>query len=311
MLIFLYGQDNYSSHKKLNEIIGHYKKTHKSGLSLKCFDGKNLDFDSFKDEFQQTSMFEEKKLTVLKNIFSNQGFKEKFLKESKKILGSDDITLVYEEGKVLKSDKLFAFLKKNSKAQEFAPLKDLKLKNWLKKEFAGYGAEIGSEALNKLIDFAGSDLWRLDNEVKKLVSFKFGKKIEIKDIDLLVRPKIETDIFKTIDAIALKNRKRALSLLHEHLEKGDSPLYLLSMINFQFRNLLIVKDFIERKIPYYAILKTSRLHPFIVRKSYEQAGRFTLTELKKIYQNIFQIDISIKTGKTEPKAALDLFIAGI
>ena len=127
----------------------------------------------------------------------------------------------------------------------------------------------------------------------------------------MVRSKIETDIFKTIDAIAEKNKKRALELLHKHLEKGDSPLYLLSMINYQFRNLLIVKDFIERCKPYNIILRKSGLHPFVVKKSYYQSQKFSFQELKKIYRKVFQIDLNIKTGRIESEMALDLLIAEI
>ena len=159
--------------------------------------------------------------------------------------------------------------------------------------------------LELMVNFAGNDLWQLANDVQKLVAFKKGKEVETKDVRLFVKPKLETDIFKTIDAIALKNKKQALNLLHKHLEKGDSPLYLLSMINFQFRNILGAKDLIERGAP----LSHSGLKPFLARKSGEQARKFTYDELKKIYQKIFQVDYSIKTGKLDPQAALDLLIA--
>jgi DNA polymerase-3 subunit delta len=149
----------------------------------------------------------------------------------------------------------------------------------------------------------------MNNEIKKLVSFKSKRRIEAEDVELLVKPKIEADIFKTIDAIAQKNKKQALFLIHKHLEKGDSPLYLLSMINFQFRNLLMIKDLIEKNRPYYAILKTTKLHPFVVKKSWQLANKFTFQELKKIYQKIFQADLSIKTGKIEPKITLELLLA--
>ena len=147
-------------------------------------------------------------------------------------------------------------------------------------------------------------------------SYGKNKKIEAKDIDLLVRPKIEPEIFKTIDAISDKNnfnsgKKWALELLHGHIEKGDHPLYLLSMINFQFRNLLVVKELMEKNQPYYSILKTTGLHPFVVKKSYEQAAKFSLKELKEIYKKIFQLDLNIKTGKMGAELALDYLVASI
>ena len=315
MIIFLYGQDTYRMKEKLKEIIESYKKIHKSGLNLRYFDclKKTAEdvFTNLKDEIRQASMFKEKKLAIITSPFSSSEFKEKFLEKGKDFLRLEDIILFYEEEKIAKNDSLFKFLKKNVKCQEFEPLSGQKLKNWVKKEFGKYKIEITSGVVEKLCEYVGNDLWKMSNEVRKLANFKPKEIIKIEDIEILVKPRIETDIFKTIDAIAQKNKKQALKLLHKHLEKGDSPLYLLSMVSFQFRNLLIVKDFIEHYVPYNVILKKSGLHPFVVKKSYYQSQKFSFPELKKIYQNIFQVDLDIKTGKIESEVALDLLIAEI
>ena len=311
MTILLYGPDTYRSRQKLNEIIEGYKKIHKSGLNLKYFEGKELEFEDFRDEILSFSMFGEKKLLILRDVFPNQEFKEKFLKDFKKIVNPKDIILFYEEAEVLEDDNLLKLLKKSGKSQEFKFLEGRFLKNWVKKEFERYEARASIEVIEKLTDFVGNDTWRLFNEIQKLVNYKRDKEIQIKDVELLVRPKIETDIFKTIDAIAQKNKKQALGLLHKHLEKGDSPLYLLSMINFQFRNLVVVKNLMDKNYTYQNILKSTKLHPYVVKKSLWQAQKFSLTELKKIYRKIFQADIDIKTGKKEPETALDLLIAEI
>jgi len=305
MIIFLYGKDTYRMKEKMKEIVEHYKKVHKSGLNLKYFDV----FSDFEDNIKQASMFKEKKLAIINDLFSNSEFKERFSEKKKDFLGSEDIILIYQEKDFIKSDSLYKFLKKNIKSQEFELLTGAKLRSWVKKEFEKYNSEINPEALDLLIEYSGNDLWRMNNEIMKLVNYKNKEIINKKDINLLIRSKIETDIFKTVDAIAERNKSKALKLIHKHLEKGDSPLYLFSMINYQFRNLLIVKDFIEKCRPYGVILEKSGLHPYAVKKSYSQSYKFSFQELKKIYQKIFEIDFQIKTGKIEPEAGLDLFIA--
>lgn len=316
MIFFLYGQDTYRSHQKLNEIIESYRKVHKSGLNLRFIEGENLNFEDIKNETQTISMFDEKKLIIFKNALSVLKDHDNALNFFKKLNDSKDIIVVYEEKEADKRLSLVKFLGKEGRVQEFEPLEGQKLRNWAKNQIESCGGNIDSSALETLINYVGSDLWWMKNEIEKLVNYRSGKKIEAADIDLLVKPKIEPEIFKTIDAIAFnKNlwigKKQALKLLHEHLEKGDHPLYLLSMINYQFRNLLIIKDLIEKNLPYYSILKTTKMHPFVVRKTYEQANKFTFQELKKIYQKIFQIDLSIKTGKINPTAALDFLIVSI
>jgi DNA polymerase-3 subunit delta len=300
--------------EKLKEIVEHYGKAHKSGLNLRNFDCRESNkpvFSDFKDDIRQISMFKEKKLAIITNVFSDADFRERFLKEAEKFLQSGDIILFYEPGEIDKRGKLFKFLKKNAECQEFEPLSGQKLKNWVKKEFGKREVKINQEALETLCEYVGGDLWRMSNEIRKLASFRREGAVGTEDVRALIKPKIETDIFKTIDAVSQKNKKRALELLHKHLEKGDSPLYLLTMINYQFRNILIVKDFIERRRPYGVILKKSGLHPFVARKSYFQSQKFSFPELKKIYRNIFQADLDIKTGRINPETALDLLIAEI
>ena len=300
MIIFLYGQDTYRSFQKLKEITGHYKKAHKGGLSLSYFDGGNLNFQDFKNEIETLSIFREKKLAVLRDVLGDKNFQEEFLKEGKRFAGSENIILIYEKKEIGAKSIFFKFLEKNSKFQEFLPLGGQQLKNWAVREFKKHDAQIDSGALDLLVGFVGNNLWQMSNEIKKLVNYKNKELIRAKDVELLIRPKVEADIFKTIDFIALRNKKKALELLHKHLERGDAPLYLLTMINFQLRNLLTVKSGARL-----------RAHPYVVKKTNQQVSNFSLAELKKIYQKIFQADLSIKTGKISPEVALDLLIAEV
>ena len=127
----------------------------------------------------------------------------------------------------------------------------------------------------------------------------------------MIKPRIEVDIFKTIDALASKNKKQALELLQKHLNGGDNPLYLLSMIVYQFRNLLLIKELSGKKLMYASIVKKSGLHPYVVKKNYFTCSQFSFEELKNIYKKIFQFDLDIKTGKMEPETALNLLVSMI
>lgn len=310
MIIFIYGPDTYRSRQKLNEIVEHYKKIHKSGLNLKYFDFKKDSFEDFRDSFRSSSMFKEKKLLVLQNIFANLKIENDFSKFLMEFSKSKEIVLIYEK-EVDENNPFFKKLKKITKSQNYKLLKESQLRDWVKKEFQKYSNKIDAQALELLVNYVGNNLWQMENEIKKLVNYCGKNEIKTQDVETLVRPKIETDIFKTIDAIAAKNKKEALTLIKEHLEKGDSPAYLLAMINFQFRNLVIVGSQSTNDTRMFRIKDMSkklRMHPFVLRKTIQQARKFSLEELKKIYQKIFEVDLDIKTGKLDPETALDLLI---
>ncbi len=311
MIIFLYGQDSYRSKQKLDEIVLHYKNSGKSGLNLVSLDTKDIGFSDFYDNFRVSSMFAEKKLVILKNTFSSKNFQEDFIKEIKSIESLKDVVLVYEDSDPDRRSRLFKILLKECKNQEFVFLSSANLKKWAQDEFKKTAQKINIDALDLLLQYVGNDLWRFSNEIGKLSNFKKDDTIKKDDIILLVKPRIESDIFKTIDALAAKNKKQALVLLHKHLDGGEVPLYLLSMIAYQFKNLLIVKELAQKGLMYASIVKKSGLHPFVVKKTYYACSQFSLEELRKIYQHIFQIDSDIKTGKIEAETALDLLVSGI
>ncbi len=308
MIIFLYGQDDYRSKLKLKEIIEEYKKLYKSKASLEILDAETLDFKDFKDTIFQESIFLEKKLIIVKNVFLNKSFQEMLLKENKKFLEVKDTILFYEEGPV-KKGKLFNFFEKNAKSQEFKFLEGKMLLNWIEKEFKKYGVQIDKFVLRKIADSIGSNLWLLSNEIKKISSYRGKGTVSEKDIDLFIKPKIEVGVFQVIDAIASKNKKRALSLTHKYLESGEPALMLFSMIRFQFKNILAAKDLRGGSID--KLRKEAGISFFPAKKALMLSREFSLEELKKIYWNLFQIDLDIKTGKIDQTVALDLLIAEI
>ncbi len=315
MIIFLYGEDGYRIKEKVKEVVEKHKKAHKSGLDLKyagrLSDNSEKDLADFRSNIKQTSMFKEKKLLIIEDPFSNYLLEREIMDNKDILKKGDDTILIFKKGKVDSKNKLAKFLKGLSGSQEFNLLKGADLRKWSFREVEKNKGKISHSALEKLIERVGCDLWRLSQEINKLTNYKDGKEIIPEDVKFLVRPELETDIFKTIDAIAQKNKKKAINLLHEHLEKGDAPLYLLAMINYQFRNILLVKDFVEKKQPYVLVLKKSGLHPFVARKSFSQSRQFSFEELKKIYRTIFKVDLDIKTGQTVPELALDMFVAGV
>lgn len=298
MIILLYGEDSHRLQRKLKEIENGYRKVHASALDLQKFDASEISFRGFLDAMSQQSMFTAKKLFFLENVFSNEDFKKEFSKNIEQLSVSQHILALIEKAKLQKTTKLFRALQRTALCQEFEPLSGLKLANWVKKEIASYGAGIEPFALRCLMNFVGSDLWRMSQEIKKLASYT--KRITEKDVALFVKPRISAEIFKTIESLAQGDKKGALRMLQSHLDKGDSPFYLLKMFVYQFRSLLLVKSG-----------QKTGMQPFVFRKTMALSHRFSLKELKSAYQKIFQQDINIKTGRINPEDGLKMLIAHI
>ena len=319
MIIFLYGDDPFRSHQKLLEIKQKYLASDKSGSGLSCFDfSEGAEARKIINAFSMSNLLAPKRLVLIKRLLlaGSEAEKEKMLEHFKKNgtkLSEDNdlVVVIWEEGMPKKIDKIGKMLAKISKHQEYAKLAGTKLDQWILKRIKEFDAEAGisKAALEKLVAYCGGDSLVLNSEIEKLASYAGGDMIGEKDVELLVRANIDSNIFTTVDALGANNKKEALELLHRHLEKGDDPFYLMSMFVYQFRNLLKISDLKEQGMPEYEIAKISKAHPFVVKKSLSQLRHYSFDRLRKIYAMLSDIDAKVKTGKLDMKLALDKFVA--
>lgn len=312
MLFLICGKDQYRARQKLKELI----EKHSAGSTGSLLDlfFQKTSINDLKKEIENRSLFGGKKLIVLVNALEDKDFQTGIMNQKNTILkDKNNIIIFFEERDFSKNEKIFSFFKEQGDIFNFLPLTPEQNKEWIKKRFFSLGFSINPETINALEDHVGNDLWHMSLEIKKLCAYRMkDKKINKEDIESLVAPKIEVAIFKTIDAIANKDKKKALLLIQKHLEKGESPFYILSMIVFQFRNLLVVKEMEDSGLSLSdIILKMKKTHPFVVKKSYVQGKVFTFLRLKEIYLKIFKIDLAAKTGKIKPELALELLVADI
>ncbi len=318
MIFFLYGEDTYRLRQKLNSIKKRFLSKDKSGLNLVELDGSKIAYKDLKKEFSASPFLCDKKLIVIENLLTKNK-NAKFFDELNDLIKSKKIPefifiIFVEEGKPDTRKSIFKTLKSESETQEFNPLAEYQINQWVNSEVKARGGEIDNQAVGQLTAFVGSDLWQLSNEIDKLVSY--NRKITTENVNLLVSAKADDNIFKLMDAISSKDKKLALKLISEQLQDvGNDINYLLSMMVRQFRILIQVKSFIESRgdfqLPTHQIATALKLHPFVAKKTAAQVINFETDELKKIYSKLMDIEYKQKTSQAEPAVLLDLLIAEI
>ncbi len=320
MIIFLYGEDDFRSSEKLKEIKEKFIRSDSRGAGLSVLDLSEKPESDVISALGSLGLFSAKRLIIIKNLIFS-GAKEKqdeiqrHLEKNKNISSDADLVVVFwEENMPRKNNALYKFLDSKAegiKKQNFEKLADKKIEQWILKKIAEREKEmkISRGALGKLVIYAGNDTRVLAGEVKKLADFCSSGMIDESAVELLVKSNISGNIFSTIDAIAENNKKKAISLLQNHLEQGEDPFYLFSMFTYQFRNLLKIAGFAEKDISNeYEISKLAKMHPFVVKKSLAQLRNFPAGKLKNIYAALADLDQKIKTGKIDIRLALQKFL---
>ena len=306
MFLLFYGKDTYRSFREFKKLKKDIEQK-KQEFDLLFFDfslkEENLSF--LKKELFQDSIFNKKKAFFIKEFFNIGKTESEVIKFFKNSNNLDKSIFVFWEKEVDKKNQLFKIVSEKGNVNLFELLQGESLKKWISDEIKNKGGEIEKEALNKLSASTGNDLWMASNEIDKLIIYRKKEKIKEKDVDFLTISKIEGDIFKAIDFLAARKRKQALEIFYKHIKKGDHVLYLITMITFQFRNLILVKMSGQNNA------KELEMHPFVFQKSLRQAMFFSEEELKRIYKKILKAETDIKTGKATPEVALSLLITEI
>ncbi len=306
MIIFLYGPDAYRLQETKQNIIKEYLKKHSSGVNIFDFDlSDTSSMARLLDTIKSSSFFNEHKLIAASNTFSKKTVADDIINliSVYGLASASDITLLFTESGSAKdlTAKNSALLKlitdKKNIVRTFDPLDGAESAKWVREQFESRGCSIDREALNKLMGTVGHDSWALVNEIEKLTAYAGIGKVGITDVDLLINQSKELNVFDLIDAIGSQNRKKAFELLYRELKTGRDPYYILTMIIYQFRNLLTVKDLESRGLREADISKKTQLHPFVVKKSIHSP--FNTRVMTEMYSNLLAIDTAFKNGQID------------
>lgn len=328
MILFFYGEDTYRLNQKLRELKEKFISASLGDTNLSIIEGKTATFDEITRQILAMPFLSKKRLVIIRNLLSegkksakdgSASGREVIDKMTDFLSKTPEATVAVfvEEGVPDRRTALFKKLNKpkishstsSVQAQEFKLLENEALRRWVIREIEMRDAKCEPAAISKLIDYVGNDLWRMSNEIKKLASY--SKKITQENIELLVQPQIHSNIFDLMDAIASRNLGKSMKELYQLFNDGKAEQYILSMIVLEYRNLLITKDFEQRSddgLNKWVLAKKAGLHPYVAQKTLALATKYEMEDLKKIYGVLLNFDHRIKTGKIEPKVALELLI---
>lgn len=183
------------------------------------------------------------------------------------------------------------------------------LESWISKRAKGLGVNIAPDAAQLLANFIGNQLRLLANELEKLATYVGeGGTIRSDDVRRLSAQVQEARIFDLTDALAQRNRKQALDILHDLLADGEPPLRLISTITSQVRSLLLVKELAQKGMRGPQIAATLGIAPFVAEKALRQIGKFSAAQLESAYRSLLETDAALKRSRLTPELALDLLV---
>jgi len=327
LLYILSGQDDFSLARALEGIKGEIGDAATLALSTTTLEGQQLSIEQLRTVCETVPFLTGKRLVIVNGLLErfepqtrsrrqrrtpraaeHQDEYKPFVDCIGKIPGSTILVLV--DGRRTSANPLFKELARKATVKDFPLLREAELREWMQKRVTEEGGSISPRAVNLLARLVGSNLWIMASEINKLILFAPGRRIEEEDVKTLVGYTQQATVFAMVDAILESKAELAEQLLQNLLQRGVAPAYLLYMLSRQAQMIVRARELKSQGQPRMEIQnKLGLTSEFALRKTLEQASRYSLPRLKQVYHHLLETDLSIKTGRYDAELALSILVA--
>jgi DNA polymerase-3 subunit delta len=131
--------------------------------------------------------------------------------------------------------------------------------------------------------------------------------VTIESVRELVSPSVERSIFELVEAMTSGRAVEALASYHALLQQKESEMYVLTMVQWQLRNLLLAKTAPAAMSP-NELAKAAGMSPFVAGKMAAAQGAIAEETLARAYAEAADCEYDIKTGRLKGEAAVERLI---
>jgi len=274
------GNDAYMREFGLKELLDNITPKGATEMDLDIYDCEVDQLDQVLSCAQTMPFFLSKRIVVLKRV---EKLKQKDLESILTYLNNPakQTSLVLVSAQI-KKIKIWQDILKQVQVKNADMPKAGNLVLWIKKEFESHGKTISQDVLQlfQKVTFA-QDLLYLKTEIEKISLYVGNKKDVLKeDLENIVAPNYEEDVFSLVNDISGNDAKAALQKLERLFMKKVKPHELIGLLGWHFRKLLFSK----------------------------RTGALSGKKIHKSLDLLLQTDLKLKTTAIDPVVRLETII---
>lgn len=305
-IYLLYGEEVYLRRQYRDRLkqalggIGGEMNTH-------FYEGKDVPVGEIIDLAETMPFLAEKRVIFIDNsgLFKSGGEKM-----AEYLTSPNETTcFVFTESEVDKRSRLYKTVKSGGLEVEFGQQDDNTLKRWAAGILKREGKKISENTMQLFLTKTGTDMENIHMELEKLICYCLDRDtVTDEDVEAVCSVRISSHIFDMINAIADKQRKKALSLYYDLLALKEPPMRILFLISRQCNLLLQVKAMKARGMDNKFIGSKTGLPPFIAGKYVTQAARFKSSDLKNALVRCVDAEEAVKKGRLNDIMSVEILI---
>lgn len=303
----LYGSERYlvtQYRNKLKDAI----LAGDDGMNFNAFEGKAIDWNEIIGIAETLPFFSDRRLILFDNtgIFKSASDFADYLPNM-----PESTHLVFCETEVDKRNRMYKAVSQLGYICEMNGPEEKDLRIFIASRLKKDGKNITGNDVDYLLDTIGSDMLNISNEIEKLVAYTIGRDVVTRtDIDAVCVQQISGKIFQLTEAIAIRDKKLALSHYNTMVQMREKPLSILFQIIRHFNFLLQTSELLSRgTVNNNALAAAMELKsPFIAGKYAKQCRNFTKQTLLDAVAYGTELETQVKTGQINERIAVEFLL---
>ena len=173
------------------------------------------------------------------------------------------------------------------------------------------GLDIEREALTELVEMLGADMARLENELQKLKLYRPDGLVTRQDLELMTPEARQSGAFELTDALARKDRSRALELIDTLSKSGAYWPMQITLLASLFRQALAVKEIggrNSRALASELSRRGMRIWPSRAEQLAGMAAQFSRDGLREALVALFEADRDLRRERPDDRLILEQLV---
>ncbi len=189
------------------------------------------------------------------------------------------------------------------------PVYDNQVPQWIMKRVKRYKKSILPEAATMLAAYTGTALRQVANELEKLDIYTADRKeISIDDVHAVVGVTKAFNIFELYKAIGFKDASNAINILDRMLERGESPVMIITMLTRLFSQIAKLGDLESKNVPKQKIASDLKINPFFLDEYFGYLKKHPPDSIAGRFKSLLSADTALKTTNKDPRLILSILI---
>ncbi len=294
-IYFLMGEEPYYIDKISQYIEANVLSEEEKGFNQMVLYGRDVSVEDIVSNAKRYPMMADYQVVIVKEAQDLSRTIEKLVDYAKQPQPSTILVMNYKYKTIDKRKALYKTLKKEAIVYESKKLYENQVGEWIRRVLSGQGYTIVPKAAQMLVEFLGTDLSKINNELEKLqIIFPKGTQITPQHIEDNIGISKDYNNFELRKAIGDRNVLKAHQIINYFADNPkDNPMVVTVSLLFNFFSQLLHFHGLSDKSP-RSVASSLKINPYFVNEYITAAHNFPMKKVSAVVATLREFDVKSK-----------------